>query len=288
MKYKSRIKFFPFYLISLLPMPVLYVLSSLTYAVLYHIVRYRRLVVRENLKNSFDTLSNLELREIERGFYAHFCDIMVEAMKCLTISKSHINKRFKVKNIELIQKYYDQNKSIILYTAHQGNWEWVSFLPLFVPYKFTAFYQPLSNRYFDELMKLIRERFGTICIESNKGYRSIIEFEKKEILTLNCIIGDQSPKEESPKFWVQFLNQETAFLTGAEKIAKRNNQVLVFPSFRKLKRGYYELEFQKIEERPETRDNFDMVNTYAQLLEKAIRRAPKLWLWSHRRWKLTH
>ncbi|MEQ8420327.1 MAG: lysophospholipid acyltransferase family protein, partial [Arenibacter algicola] len=105
-------------------------------------------------------------------------------------------------------------------------------------------------------------------------------------LTLNCMIGDQSPTKKSSKYWYNFLNQETAFFIGADKIAKKTDQVVLFPFFKKLRRGYYELEFKIIEDHPQIRDNFEILEKYAQQLEQAIMSAPELWLWSHRRWKL--
>ena len=90
------------------------------------------------------------------------------------------------------------------------------------------------------------------------------------------------------KHWVPFMNRETAFLIGADRIAKKSNQVVVFPAFKKPKRGYYELEFTVIEEAPANSKHFEIVDRYAGLLEKTISESPELYLWSHNRWKLTN
>jgi KDO2-lipid IV(A) lauroyltransferase len=286
MKNKAFIKFFPFYAISIAPMFTLYGLSDILFVITFYIVRYRRKVVRRNLTNAFPHKSEEEIQLIEHKFYNHFCDLLIESIKGLTISKKEIEKRFIVKNPALIEHYFNENKSIILYAAHQGNWEWLSFLPLIIPHQASTFYQPLTNRYFDDLMKLIRSRFGGQCIESNKGYKFIIAMNEKGVKTLNCIIGDQSPAKTATKHWTQFLNQDTAFLIGADRIAKKSNQVLVFPAFTKLRRGYYELNFETIEEFPKDKDSSVLIDGYVSLLEKTILNAPELWLWSHNRWKL--
>lgn len=283
----KKIKFFPFYGLSLAPMPVLYFLSDIVFVFLYHVIQYRRNVVRHNLRNAFPDKTGKEIEDIARKFYRHFCDIMVETLKSLTISREDAIKRFNVKNPELIEKYYRENKSIILYTAHQGNWEWLGFLPLLLPHQITSFYQPLSNKYFNTLMKMIRERFGTVCIESGKGYRVMMQFAQKNITTLNMIIGDQSPVREHDKYWTEFLNQETAFLTGAGRIAQKANQVAIFSSFTKKGRGSYELEFKLITENPRNEERHGITSTYTKLLERAILKSPEMWLWTHRRWKLS-
>ncbi len=287
MKLKSFLKFSPFYAISIAPLFILYGLSNTLFVLVYYIAKYRRKVVRQNLANSFPEKSKQEIAQIERKFYKHFCDVFVEAIKILTLSKKEIQKRFVLKNPELLDHFFNEKKNIILYAAHQGNWEWLSFLPLMTNYQTATFYQPLSNRYFDDLMRTIRTRFGAQCVKSNEGYRFIISMKQKSTLTLNCIIGDQSPAKNATKYWTQFLNQETAFLIGADRIAKKSNQVLVFPSLTKLKRGYYELDFETIEEFPKEKEDFHIIQTYASLLEKAILKSPELWLWSHNRWKLT-
>ncbi|RTE55207.1 lipid A biosynthesis acyltransferase [Arenibacter aquaticus] len=286
MKYLSRVKFIPFYLVSVLPMWLLYWMSDVLYVLLYYVIGYRRKVVYTNLRNAFPVKSESEIEQIAKDFYRHLCDIVLESFKRLTIREKTIKKRLRIKNPELIQKYVEEQRSILLYTAHQGNWEWLVFLPLMFPYSSNTFYKPIKNNYFDGLFRIMRERFGVNCVESDKGYRTIIENHRNKVLTLNCMIGDQSPTKISSKYWCHFLNQDTAFFIGADKIAKKTDQVVLFPFFRKLRRGYYELEFYIIDDHINSRNNYGILEKYAKLLEQAIHYAPELWLWSHRRWKL--
>jgi KDO2-lipid IV(A) lauroyltransferase len=244
--------------------------------------------VRFNLKNSFPDKTIIEIIQIEKKFYKHFCDISFESIKALTISKKSIAKRFQIKNKNLIDELYSQNKNIILYTSHYGNWEWLSFSPLFLPYQIQTFYQELSNSYFNDLMLVLRSRFGTWCVESNQGYKTMVKLQQEGTLTMTCMIGDQSPKKQSSKHWVKFLNQETAFLIGPDRIAKKLNQTLLYASFKKPRRGKYEMEFISIEDSPNQCKSEELINKYVKLLENTIIETPELWLWSHRRWKLTN
>lgn len=284
--YSSRIKFLPFYLMSILPMSVLYLLSDMTYIMVYYIIGYRKKVVIGNIKGSFPSKNEKEIKRISKDFYRHFCDLIFESIKRLTISERAIRKRLKIKNQDLIEKYLKDRRNILLYTAHQGNWEWLIFMPIYLPYHSNTFFMPLKNKYFNELFQLMRERFGIRCVPSINGYRTIIEDAKANNVTMNCIIGDQSPHEQSSLHWCNFLNRETAFFTGADKIAKKSNSVVIFPFFKKVKRGYYELEFQMIDDNPRVRENLEIVERYAKQLEGAILKSPEMWLWTHRRWKL--
>jgi len=280
-----KIKYAPFYFLSLLPLFVLYWIADFTFFALYYIVGYRKKVIEENLHIAFPEKTPKEVQHIGKQFLRHFCTMMIESLKNLTISEAAIRKHLKVKNPELIQKYFEEGKSITLYTAHQGNWEWLAFLPKFVPHQVTSFYQPLNSNYFDGLMQLIRSRFGVMCIPSDKGYRTITKLNQENIKTLNIIIGDQRPRNKSAKHWIPFFGVETAFLVGADRIASKGKHVVIFPAFTRIKRGYYEIEFQLITDKDIPKDNYDVITDYAKHLEEALKAEPFMWLWSHKRWK---
>ncbi|NQY66097.1 MAG: lysophospholipid acyltransferase family protein [Flavobacteriales bacterium] len=283
----NRVKYLPIYLLSLIPLPILYLFSDLGFILLYYIIRYRRAVVRENLIGSFTGKDLDEIISIEKKFYRHFCDFAFETLKILTISKSGIEKRFKMKNVELIDRLHREGRSMVLYAAHFGNWEWISFFTLYTKFKTNTFYQKLSNRYIDELMTMVRGRFGTECIESSAGFKSLLRMEQNKELSLNLMVGDQSPRKNALVHWTNFLNRETAFLIGADRIAKKLDQAVVYPSFKMLKRGVYEVTFMLLEEFPKTVDGNEIIDNYAKQLELNIQESPQLWLWSHRRWKRT-
>ncbi|QYA26171.1 lysophospholipid acyltransferase family protein [Gramella sp. MT6] len=281
--YIARLKFFPFYLISLLPMPILYFISDVLYIIVYKVVSYREKVVRYNLVNAFPERTGYEINIIEKKFYHHLCDIAVEAIKTLTISEKEIKKRLIIRNPELLLDFQKKHQSILMYAAHQGNWEWLVYLPIYFQIPSYTFYKPLKNGYFNELFLTIRERFGVKCIAAKKGYRTIIRQKNENLSVMNCIIGDQSPKRKQAKIWKEFMYRETAFLTGAEKIADRTGPAVVFPNFRKIKRGHYELQFHIVEKT----ETSSIIDNYIKLLESSIRKSPELWLWSHKRWKLS-
>lgn len=282
-----KAKFLPFYIISILPLPVLYFMSDVLFLIAYYVIGYRRKVVSVNLRTSFVDKSEKELIEIEKKFYKHFCDVIIETIKGLTINRASVEKRLKIKNMDVIQNYYENNQSILLYTAHQGNWEWLTFLSLFVRHKGVTLYQQLSNKYFDDLMKHIRERFGTNCIKSSHGYRNVLKYAQEQQPMLLAIIGDQCPGKFASKHWTDFLNKKTAFLVGADRIATKTKLVALFPSLKKTKRGFYELEFKTLDIQKYHNENKNLIDQYAKTLEETISESPELWLWSHRRWKLS-
>lgn len=280
------IRYAPFYLLSLLPLRILYVFSDMAMWVMYRVLGYRRRVVYRNVRGSFPAMSALETQQTCRAFYHHFCDMWVEAVKTLTIGKKNMSSRFRILNPELMNSYHDRGLSVILFASHTGNWELFNSLPLTVPHRVLAFYQPLSNRYFDGLIKAIRQRFGVEAIDSRHGYKTLADYAGKGVLTCSLLLGDQSPGRTSGRQWIRFLNRETAFITGADRIAARTGQVVMFPRITRVRRGYYELEYRVIEEDSRAADPATILKRYAGMLEEAITASPHMWLWSHRRWKI--
>jgi len=281
----AHIKFSPFFLLSLLPLRVLYLISDAGFLVIFYLVRLRRPVTFENLRGSFPEKEMKEIRKIEKKYYRHFCDLFLESVKLLSIDKDQIKKRFEVKNPEILDHYYSKDKSVILYTAHIGNWEWLGSLPLHTRHQLVAFYQAQKNKYFDALMNRLRGRFGCIMVESKRGYKSLVDFADQKIHTLTIIVGDQCPSRNSSKQWVPFLNRETAFLGGADRFVKKLNQVVIFPVIKKVKRGYYQVELRILYDGSPDRSDPDIIKAYSRELESAIISSPEQWLWSHRRWK---
>lgn len=275
-----------FLLCSKLPMPVLYVFSDLSFIVLFYGVQYRKKVVLDNLRSAFPDKEEREIQQIAKAFFRHFCDLIVETLKFMTISEAEIKRRLQVTNIDLLNHYFEQNRSAILYMGHYGNWEWLPALPLHIRHKMITFYKPLSNSYFEQILKRVRERFGMYTIESKNAYRALVNFADQQVYTLTIMIGDQSPTPVSSKAWLKFLNQDTAFLVGADRIAKKTGQVLLFPTFKKRRRGHYEVTLSVLEEHPASASNHQIIEQYASQLEAAIHADPSLWLWTHRRWKL--
>lgn len=282
---EHTLRYAPFYLISKLPFPLLYVVSDACFLVVFYVVRYRRSVVSENVSKSFPKKSQRETRQIEKDFYRHLCDMMFESLKRLTIKEDEIKKRFQVKNLDLLERYLKKGRNVLFYAAHQGNWEWLVFLPVYLNIPSYTFYRPFTNHYFDRLLLLQRTRFGVRGIREYDGYRHLLRLLSSDGSFMNCMIGDQGPRHNSAKYWLRFLKSETAFFTGPEAFAKKSDSVVIFPEMRKLGRGRYEMELILLTDRPKQEDENRITEKYASVLENALNRSPSMWLWSHRRWK---
>ncbi len=273
----------PIYLLMLLPFPVLYFVSDVLSFIAYHIVKYRRKVVAINLKNAFPEKSDVELEYIERRYYKNMIDVFIETFKTLTISKRTLVSRVKMKNLEFIKELHKRNKSVVLLLGHVGNWEWGGFSYTYqLGYPVGTLYHPLSNPFFDWLTYKLRSKSGVELIAMQQSARNFA-VNKDKVRTV-AFIADQSP-QPIYAYWTKFLNQDTGFFTGAEKLAVKYDCAVVYVNIEKDGRGKYTVVFELITEYPEKMQPNEVTQIFAEKLEKSIRLHPELWLWSHRRWK---
>lgn len=272
-------------LIALLPMRMLYVISDFLYPFVYYIIRYRRRVVYENLRNSFPEKSDKEIQQIAKKFYRYFCDILVETVKLFHIKPEELIRRLKFKDTSLILEEYEKKKHILAVLGHYGNWEWGLSLGMQIPYNFVGIYKPLTNKYFDELMIRLRTQFGSEAVPMKQTPRALATYIQQGRLTILNFIADQSPHSNEIQYWTNFLNQDTPVFLGIEKFAVKTHQPVYFFNINRVKRGYYEVEVKKLCDDADTLATHELTEMHVRLLEENIRRSPETWLWSHRRWK---
>ena len=277
------------YVFSLLPMRVHYVISDLMFWLLYKLVGYRRDVVRKNLTESFPEKSEEELQRIERGFYHFFCDYLVETVKLMTISREEMKRRVVFKHAELVDEIMGSGQSIALYLGHSCNWEWVSSIPLWLnPNAWCGqVYHPLENKDFDKLFLKIRERMDAHSIAMQDTLREVVNHKRNNQPIIIGYISDQVPYWTNIHHWVNFLNHDTPVLTGTERIVHKMGHAVLYLDIHRVRRGYYEAELKLVTREPQKMKDFELTDIYFEMLEKSIRRSPEFWLWSHNRWKRT-
>lgn len=276
--------------LSRLPFGVLYALSDLLFPLVYHVVRYRRAVVRRNLRSSFPEATAAWLRQTERRFYHSFCDYLVETLKLLTISPEHMRERMQMDGMEALEEALRDHTLAFVYLGHYGNWEYVSTLPLWVPagVHCAQLYSPLHSRMADRLFFELRTRFGSENIAKNEALRRLVTLQREGRKTVVGFISDQAPKWVNIHDWVPFLHHDTPVFTGTERIAKKLDAAVVYCDVQRVGRGRYKAHFSLMTNHPADFPDYRLTECYMQRLEKTILANPPYWLWSHDRWKRKH
>ena len=268
-----------------LPLRILYLFSDFIFFVIYHLVGYRKNVVRENLQNSFPEKSPEELRKIEKKFYLNFCDYIVETFRSFTVSSTELRVRVQHINQNVFQEAYDEKKNIILLAGHVFNWEWFNALAMAVPQdKSFPVYRKVQSGFWEQKIKELRTRFGNQPLEAKEVVRHIFR-NPNDGNSIYLFVADQTPHVSEVTYGLNFLNQKTPVFVGYDKLSTRMDLAFIYCDMKKVKRGFYQVNYYRILPDGEKFVEHEVVKKFHGLLENTINKRPDNWLWSHRRWK---
>lgn len=279
------------YLVSKLPYRALYVISDIANLVLYHIVRYRRDIVRRNITSAFPEKSLEECISIERGFYKWFCDYFVETVKLMSVSRQELLSRIEFRGIDKIEECFDRGQTCAGILGHYGNWELLSATGLVIKKHPEAviglIYHPLRSQLFDRLFINMRQSMGGVCVPKKDILRYLVSFRSQNLMNLFGYIADQAPRYRNIHLWLPFLNHDTPVFTGAERIMRKMNNAVFYIDVERPERGKYIYTFKLMTDKPGEMPEFEITKKFFVMLEQTIRREPRFYLWSHNRWKRT-
>jgi len=280
----AHVGVFFLYLLSLLPLPLLFFFARLLYYLLYYVIGYRKKVVRQNLTHSFPEKSFTEIKAIEKKFFLYLAELIFEIIKMTSISKAETLKRVKFTGLEQLETHFKAGESVLACTGHYGNWELGTLaLGLSISAKTMVIYKPINNKIFETWFDCMRTKYGNVFIAMRQTLRGMATYKNEP--TLLCFASDQSPTREETRYFVDFLHQQTAALLGVEKIAKSTKRPIYYFKVNVVKKGYYHVEVLPMCLDPANMDEFAITNLHFKFLENIIKEQPQYWLWSHKRWK---
>lgn len=273
------------WLISILPFRVLYIFSDVLSFILYYLIGYRKKVVYDNIKLAFPEKSEKEILKIRRQFYVHFTDVFMEMIKSITISEKNVHKRFVFEDVDVLHELGKKGRSIVLVGSHYANWEWMVSMNNLVEHEAFAVSTPIGNKYFDKMMLKYRTKYGGQFVTPRMARRTYEQNSKKGILALNALVSDQSPQLSKTHYWAPFLNIKVPVHVGAEQIAKKLDQSVVFYEVSKIKRGHYKCTFRTLAENPKDFPDYQITDLFLREVEKQVVKAPQYYFWTHKRFK---
>ena len=271
-------------LLSRLPLRVLYALTDGLYVFIYHIWRFRRELSLFNLRNSFPAKTAPELEQISRLAYRNACNMIAEILKGAVISGEELRQRVRILNVEVLERFTRAGQSVVLLASHHCNWEWLLLAScLELKISVDAVYKPLRVAAIDRFMLETRSRFGGNPIPVKDFLVEVLKH--RGAARVFALVADQTPPREEEKHWTRFLNQDTAFFTGADKIARITRSPVFFVGMTRISRGYYEARLQLLAEPPYAGEGPDIIERYVRVAEAHIAQHPADWLWMYRKWK---
>jgi KDO2-lipid IV(A) lauroyltransferase len=271
-------------LIARLPLWFMYVFNQGVYWLSFDVFRWRRALALSNLRNAFPDLTEAQRVAIARQSYRNLAQLLAEIFKGARLGADEMRQRVQFVNPDVLTRYTDRGQSVVLLASHHCNWEW---LLLAAGARFgipvDAVYKPQRVAPIDQFLRETRSRFGGRPIPVKEFLLEVLK--RKGEAHAFALVADQTPLQNDDKYWTRFLNQDTAFFLGPEKIARITRSPVLFVAMRRLRRGYYEAEFSELAAPPYSGDGTDIIERYARAVEAQIRSSPGDWLWLHRKWK---
>ncbi|PCI68804.1 MAG: lipid A biosynthesis protein [Piscirickettsiaceae bacterium] len=275
-------KIYPY--LAKLPLPVLYAIAYPIYLLGYYFVEKKRNVIFSNMQNSFPDMPTDKLHHLAKLNFKRLVYVIVESIKTGDLSEGDIRARVHLRNPEVIKKLAENNQSVLMLAAHHCNWEWMlAGCSLQLSFPIDVVYKPLHDLVVNKHMKKSRSRFGARPIPNKNALIEIMQ-RRKEVRGF-AMVADQSPVRKEEKYWTQFLNQDSSFAVGSQKIAKLTKYPTVFVGMKRLSQGYYEVFFEELGQAPYKKEGYELTERYARTLEKMILENPEDWMWSNRKWK---
>lgn len=296
-RFLANILYSLLYIISLIPLRVLYGVSDIGAFLLRDVIGYRKKTVVNNLRSCFPDIEQKELDETVKEFYKYLCDVFVETVWQISASDKDVCKVVGSDNQEVMDSFCREHNKVIMLMGHFGNWELVSGIcrenetreeDNFANYGILLGYKRIRNKIMDIVFSKMRMNLYTKfktkggIIESHQILRHILK--DKNSRQVYVFIADQSP-HDGTRIVTRFLGRPTLMMPGPEYIAVKLNVPVIYMGMRRIKRGQYVIHYTIISEHPESDAEHFVIREYARLLEKDIRGTKYCWLWSHRRWK---
>src|ERR1039457_3883724 len=175
------------------PLSVLYAFGGLMYFVAFHLMRWRRDRAEHDVFNAFPEKDPVERAAIVRRSYHNLADRLMESFWGVGARAEAIKKRVTIENAELVIDGVAAGRSVVLLTAHYGNWEWLS-LAAGAHFGVTidVVYQPQRVEAFDSFLREARGRFGSRFIPRKEFVFDLMSRADKS--RISALTAAQTPK----------------------------------------------------------------------------------------------
>ena len=258
---------------------------------LYHLLPYRRKVVRENIARVFgETISSDEITRLTQAHYGHIWRLAMEFLRFPLLSKSQRAELVRVENVDALLKAHALGKGVLLLTGHFGNFEVATAAGIAqFPEAHGRFHfvrRPFKPRWLENFVYRRSRRLGFGHLPKQASLDLFLERLAAGDIILFPFDQHAAGRDGIE---VDFFGHPAGTFRSLALIARATGAPVVPASTWREPDGRHVLRFEealttiKCEDYDEeTRRN---TRAYNAVLERLILRHPEQWWWMHRRWK---
>lgn len=254
--------------------------------IFYYLIPIRKSTVLENLRIAFPNQSNEWIKKTAFNCYNSIFLTFIEILLLPSIDKRKMESIVKCNEKELIIEKYNQNKGVILLSAHFGNWEYLAAsVASQINIPFTVIVKDQSNKLVTKWMDKYRTKYINKVVPLGISIRQIY----KELIDKNIVAMVADQRGPADGFRVEFFGRKAAIYPGPVQLALKTKAPILFGIAIRQPDYNYKVEVTEIrtDDVIGTDDEkaIELSQRHTNILEEYIKKYPEQWFWLHKRWK---
>lgn len=241
----------------------------------------------DQIRLSFPEWDETAVRRCARDHYAHLGMLGAEILWMPRMTGMANWRDYIHCDLSVLDELKTRYGGGILAVGHIGNWEIGAYAPTAVGHPLHSIARPLKNPYLDRLLVRTREFLQQKIIAKEGALLGIRRAMDKGFVAM---VIDQNVRHDG--IFVDFFGRKASTIASVAKIAlKSGKPILVFSNQRRPD-GRFEIFLDETIHVEDVvgavgRDDAprEITQRFTSALERAIRRYPAQWLWTHQRWK---
>ncbi len=271
---------------SLLPLKASVRLSAILGVIAFDLVRIRRKVTLDNLRNAFGEEYSLKERiRIGRRSYINFAKSMVEFASLKRPDREKLVRLVRFTGRHHVDEVLERGKGVVIVTGHFGSWEFLGAAAVAHGFDVDFLVGEQANKGVDRLMNDLRRGAGIGIIPRGVAARGIFRSLKEKKLV--ALLSDQDARKHG--IFVDFFGIPASTYPGAAQFACRTGCPIVFcyivRKSDELHETFFMPPFEVDQDAGIDEEVMRLTAAHAKALEDCVRKHPEQYFWAHKRWK---
>lgn len=249
----------------------------------WHVARRDRKKALANLAIAFPDWSDAKREQTIRAMFQHLGMCVFELAWMPNMTQESRARLTVIEGLDRIMEIIDSGRGVVTFTAHCGNWEWLSYITGMCGRPVSVLQRERDSPQMNRWITRLRAGGGVHTIDRGSGTsaRDMIQAIRRGGML--AFVIDQNIRTESVK--VPFFGKPALTPIGPARIAIRTEAVAVAATIERLPDGRHHVRFGEPIELNRTDDPIALTALVTLAIEEQIRRAPEQWVWMHDRWR---
>lgn len=249
----------------------------------FHVARRERKKAIANISIAFPEWSESQRVATIMAMFRHFGMSLFEIAWLPNMDVALRDRLTVVEGIEPLLELMDAGRGVVVFTAHCGNWEWMSYAIGLFGRPTTVLQRERSAPEMNRYITGLRARSGVRTIDrgsASAGRELIQSLRRGGIL---AFLIDQNIRTENVK--VPFFGRPAPTPIGPAKLAVRTESIVVDILIERLPDGRHRMKVGEPFAVSRNDDPVELTERMTRVIEAQVRRVPEQWVWVHDRWR---